>query len=226
MKKLLGRRQARRWFVALSVFLISFTASEAVRADQVRMRNGDSYFGNVVSLDNETLVLQSDVLGTLRLPRNKLVGVAFGVNAKTVAPVVVPAPNQPVPKPPLAATNEPSDIASAFRQLGANSNLVGQVQSQFLAGAGPEANAKFNQLLGGLASGKLNLNDLRAEAKSAADQVRAVRQDLGDDAGAMIDGYLAILDSFLKETAPSSGVASTNLPSLSVKPKTTSPEEE
>lgn len=190
------------------------------------MQNGDSYFGNVVSLDSETLVLKSDVLGTVRLPRNKLAGVAFGVVAKSAAPATsIPSRQSPL-RQPLASTNSSSELTAAFGQLGADSNLVQQIQAQFLGGAGAEANDKFNQLLGGLMSGKLNLNDLRAEAKSAADQVRAVRKDLGEDAGAMIDGYLAILDSFLKETAPASGAVVTNSPSLSLRPKPTTPEDE
>ena len=93
------------------------------------------------------------------------------------------------------------------------------VQAQFLADAGPEANAKFNELLGGLMTGKLSLEDLRVQAQSAATQMHEARKELGDDAGVMIDGYLAILDHFLKETAPPAG-ASTNLnhPLLNSKP--------
>ena len=93
-----------------------------------------------------------------------------------------------------------------------DSNLVQQIQSAYLGDAGPEAKDKFNQLLGGLQSGKLDLNGLRAEAKSAADQVRSVRKDLGDEEGSVIDGYLAILDSFLKETGTPASITSTPPP--------------
>jgi len=52
-------------------------------------------------------------------------------------------------------------------------------------------------------SGKLNLNDLRREAKTSADQLRALKRDLGPDAGESLDIYLNVLDGFLKETAAS-----------------------
>jgi hypothetical protein len=78
-----------------------------------------------------------------------------------------------------------------------------QVQSQFLSGADPEAKDKFNELFGGLLSGKLNVSDIRAEAQSAAERLRAARKDLGNESGFMIDSYLAILDHFVRETAPS-----------------------
>src|SRR5260370_631921 len=40
--------------------------------DQVEMLNGDGYVGRVLSLGNDTLVVQSEFLGTLRLPRAKI----------------------------------------------------------------------------------------------------------------------------------------------------------
>ena len=68
--------------------------------------------------------------------------------------------------------------------------------------AGPEANNKFNEMVSGLMSGRLTVNDIRAEAKSAADQLKELKRDLGEDAGGALDGYLAILEHFLQETAP------------------------
>ncbi len=73
-------------------------------------------------------------------------------------------------------------------------------------------------------SGKLTVNDLRKEAKSAADQLRAVKRDLGDDSGTL-DGYLSILDSFLNETASPAGSA-TNAPASLPKSKPASAQEE
>ena len=107
--------------------------------------------------------------------------------------------------------NADPQMAAALRQLGANTNLIKQVQGQFLSGAGPEATEKFNELLGGLMSGKLTVNDIRAEAQTAADQIRALKRETGEDPGWVMDGYLGILDHFLKETAPPTGSA-TNAP--------------
>ena len=92
------------------------------------------------------------------------------------------------------------------------------MQKQFLGGAGPEANDKFNELLGGLMSGKLTVDDIRAQAKSAADQLRALQRDSGEEAGFAANTYLAILDHFLKETAPPVASA-TNSPAPGAKPK-------
>ena len=88
--------------------------------------------------------------------------------------------------------------------------MIQQVRSQLLGDAGPEANKKFDQLMTGLLSGKLSVADIRVEAKRTADQARAMQKELGPEAGASIDGYLAILDHFLSESDSSSG-ALTNL---------------
>src|SRR5436853_2787827 len=41
-------------------------------ADQIEMQNGDRYVGTVLSLNTSTLVLHSEVLGDLTLPRSKV----------------------------------------------------------------------------------------------------------------------------------------------------------
>jgi len=94
--------------------------------------------------------------------------------------------------------------------LGANTNLVQQIRKQFLADAGPKANDKFDELLNGLTTGKLDINGLRAEAKSAADQLRAMKKDMGGDAGETLDAYLGVLDSFLSQSAPPAAAPVTN----------------
>ena len=100
-----------------------------------------------------------------------------------------------------------------------STNLIQQVQKQFLSGAGPEANNKFNELLGGLMSGKLSVEDIRAEAKSAADQLRALQKESGEDTGFATSAYLAILDHFLQETAPSGSATNAPGPLPKTKPE-------
>ncbi len=90
--------------------------------------------------------------------------------------------------------------------MGAHTNLVKQIQKQFLADAGPEANQKFDELLNGLLSGRLTMDDLRAQAQSAADQLRELKRQGGEGAGIATDAYLAVLDQFLKEV-PASAAA-------------------
>lgn len=196
--------------------------SLGAQADQIQMSNGDRYVGRVLSMNADTLQLQSEVLGTLRLPR-------FSILTISLEPRLVGSPTNLARPAPLAlrsaitnrasasiSTNATSEFSAAMRQLGSDSNIVKQVQEQLLTGAGPEAQAKFNDLLGGLLSGKVDLTRLRAEAKSTMDQAKQARGDMGEG-GAMLDSYLAILDSFLKETEPAGGP--TNAPSGQFTPR-------
>ncbi len=180
-----------------------FTAMGSLQADQVELMNGDRYVGQILSLDTNTVVLQSEVLGTLRLPRSMVAGITICPTSATNPPAVRPAPC-------AAATNASVSLPPALRGLGSSSNLVQQVQKQYLSAAGPEVNEKFNELLGGLMGGTLTVDDIRAQAKAAADQLRALKREGGEQAGFATDAYLSILDHFVRETAPSS--ASTNAP--------------
>jgi hypothetical protein len=193
-----------------------------VRADEIEMLNGDRYVGRVVGLGAETLTLQSEVLGTLKLPREKIAGITFaraqaerGTNSLRSIPLMLRSNSMPRVQA-TVRTNVNAD-STVLRQLSESSNLVQQVQQQLLGGAGPEAQAKFNDLLGGLMTGKLDLNGLRLEAKSTLAQAKNARKELGEDAGSSLDSYLAILDGFLKETEPAA--PSTNSPAETPLPK-------
>jgi hypothetical protein len=175
------------WFSAgIALSTVVFFA----RADQIVMQNGDRYNGRVLSVSPTNIVLQSDVLGVVNLSRSKVANVAMGLAAVTNS----------TPAAQLARTNAPADLSAAVRQLGAQSNLVQQVRAQFLATASPEVNQKFDQMLGDLGSGKMSMADLRAEAKSAAAQLRALEKESGDDSSGTLGVYLSILDGFLAET--------------------------
>jgi hypothetical protein len=190
-----------------------------LRADQIEMQNGDRYLGKVLSLTTNKLVIQSDVLGRLTLPRDKVALITLG--ATNTVRVAVSAPAQVSP-PPVALTNTSTDISSALRSLGSDTKTIEQVRGQLLAGAGADANKKFDELLSGMASGKLNLDGIRSEARSAASQLRELKKELGPDASEPLDAYLNILDNFLKEAAPSTG----SVPSAGVTKPGTKPEPE
>jgi hypothetical protein len=164
------------------------------------MQNGDHYTGKVVSVTEDSLVLQSDVLGKVTLPRNKIQSLTFGdskaTNSPTTAPVVTATPT---PSPNTVTTN--ADLAAAFRSLGANTNFVQQIRQQMLAGS-PEAGAKYDDLVAGLMSGRMNLNDLRTQAKASIDQINELKRGLGPEAGDALDSYLTILQSFVNESTP------------------------
>ena len=190
---------------------ILFLATICLRADQVEMHNGDRYQGTVLSLDTNTLVLRSTVLGTVNLPRGEVALITLDPGGATNFPRAASANKRQPAASSIAITNGITDLSAPLRQLGANTNFIEQVRAEFLADAGPEANNKFNAMVGGLLSGRLTVNDIRAEAKSAADQLKELKRDLGEDAGGSLDGYLAILENFLRETAPPPGVSATNV---------------
>jgi hypothetical protein len=172
------------------------------------MQNGDLYSGKVLSLNSQTLVLRNENLGTISLPRVKVALITLGSNAPAYPAQIGSAARtnaiSSLTGGPVASTNSNSSLEAGLRQLRTNTNLIQQVQSQLLAGAGPEANAKFSELLDGLSTGKITLGDLRAQAQSAADQLRAFQRDAGDDSADLLNGYLAILDEFLRSTASAS----------------------
>ena len=182
-----------------------------LRADQVEMQNGDRYLGTVLSLDTNTLVLRSAVLGTVNLARGQVALITLGSGGATNFTRAAPATNPQPTASSIAITNGMIDLSASLRQLGANTNFIEQARAQFLADAGPEANNKFNGMVSGLLSGRLTVNDIRAEAKSAVDQLKELKRDLGEDGGGAFDGYLAILENFLRETAPQPGVSATNV---------------
>jgi hypothetical protein len=189
----------------LSGMIFMFVTAPRLRADLVEMQNGDRYAGKVLSVSADTVVLESEVLGKINVPRKKVAALMFGANAAAptaathVARVPVPT-NLPAAAPTAALANTNVDLSAALRRLGANTNFVGQIRQQMLAGS-PEAAGKYDELVNGLMSGQLNLNDLRREAQSSVDQLRALKRDLGPEAGDSLDVYLGVLDNFLKETA-------------------------
>jgi len=165
-------------------------AAVSTQADLVVMQNGDRYTGKVLSATTTNLVLQSDVLGIVTLSRAKVASVAFGTNA-VAGPLTSTLP---------AKSAAVADVSSSLRQLGAQTNLIQKVQSQFLAAAGPEANEEFGRMLNDLTTGKMTIADLRAKAKDVADQLRSLQCETDDDGGFTTGIYLSILDHFLEET--------------------------
>ena len=172
-----------------------------LRADQVVMHNGDTYNGKVLSVTTNAVVLQNDNLGSVTLARSKINVISFGNETATGSSPAASLTGIQIGQPVTAQTNAGSDLTTALRGIGDQTNLIQQVQSQFLGSASPDAINKFNELLNGLSTGNIDLNGLRAEAQSAADQLRSLQKDSGPDASDAMDSYLAILDSFLQEVA-------------------------
>ena len=164
------------------------------------MNNGDHYHGTVLSVTTNALAFQSDVLGSISLSRTKVAQIVVGKALSANAPTLSPPTGIYTPKPTTAAASEP-----VLLQLRSQTNLIQQVHNQYLGDAPPEAKLKFDQMLNDLSTGRMNLGDLRAEAKSAADQLRSLRKELGADATDGLDGYLTILDNFVQESGSATG---------------------
>ncbi len=205
------------WFVLSGFLLLSITTSR-LHADVVEMRNGDRYSGKVLSVTTDTVVLESEVLGKINVSRKKVATVMFGTNAAAARVAaglvqVSASTNFPAAMPSAALAKTNVNLSAALQTLGANTNFVGQVRQQMLAGS-PEAAGKYDEMVNGLMSGQLNMNDLRNQARSYADQLREMKRDLGPEAGDSIDAYLSVLDNFLKETADEA----TNAPTRATTP--------
>lgn len=201
------------FFLVISVALD--VAVSSVSADQITLRNGDVLNGKVLSLTTNSLVLQDESLGTLTLPRVKVSNITFGAVSAVLSPGATSLPNNvqasPGPGPKAASPSQPnslSDLQAMLREVRQNSNLVQQVEAQVLgSSATPEAMNKFNELLDGLSTGQIDLNGLRSEAQSAANELQEYKNQLGPDASEEMDAYLSILNNFLRETASTNSVS-------------------
>jgi len=193
-------------------------------ADTIRLINGDSVSGEVVSLNAKELKLKSEILGEITIARSKIATIQFG-DAPAPQPVAgaEAAPQYNIPKLP-AVTREQAQysgqggsVEDAVKQLqngGVDPEAVKQITRNLPGFASPEVQKYFNNTLGGLASGKLNVQDIRADAIRARDQLIDLKKDLGPEAAAL-DGYLGILNHFIAETEP---------PKAKAEPETATPD--
>src|SRR5882757_5032917 len=113
---------------AASIFTLTATA---LLADQLQMQNGDHYAGKILSVNSNSIVLESEMLGKLTLPRNKVSTLTFGRGSTTnTAPALPHTFASPAPSPKAAGTN--TDLSAALHNLGANTNFIQQVRQQML----------------------------------------------------------------------------------------------
>ena len=185
------RTPARIYFAVCACLL--WLSAITPRADQLQMQNGDRYAGHIVSMSSNSIVLESDVLGKVTVPRDKVSTVMFGTANTTAAVSATPVTR-------ASATN--LNIAAALRGMTGSSNSIEQVRQRMLTGADPAATQKYNELVSGLMSGKLNENDIRNEARTSIQQINQLKRELGPEAGDALDSYLAILQAFVNESTP------------------------
>ena len=128
-------------------------------------------------------------IGAMLVPKD---GLALGANAPTHAPVaprVVTATNHLV--------HSSTNVSAALRN-GTNAAAVEQIRQQMLTGTTPEVNQKYDEMLGGLMSGKLSVNDIRGQAKTAIGQINQLKKE-SPQTDPMLDAYLEILQNFVNE---------------------------
>jgi uncharacterized protein len=107
--------------------LMLFAAAGPLPADQIELKNGDRYVGQVLSVNTNTVVLQSDVLGTLRLPRTKVAVITLDPSTAVGSPALPLSANAQPPARSPAPSKTASNPAPALRGLSANTNLIQQV---------------------------------------------------------------------------------------------------
>jgi hypothetical protein len=183
-----------RWGAA---WIVLAACGAGFAADEVVMRNGDRYYGQVLSLNSNTVVLQSEVLGQVRLSRSQV----GGITLKAPKPAGEPTPAVPAISTLPSGGTTTNDLEKLVLQLGRSTNVVADVQRGLLSEAGPEATRQFNDMVKGLLTGRLTVDDIRAQAATAAGQIRQIRSELGEEAGGVLDGYLKILEDFVNRAS-------------------------
>jgi hypothetical protein len=184
------------WMFGLVATMVA--VGSASRADVVEMVNGDHYSGTVISVTMTNLVLRSSVQGLITLPREKLASIRFGELAPKAASSAL-SPSAVSKLPPAAGV-----MALAQRLVGTSgdTNQTNRTAEQLLENAGPEASQRYNQMVRGLLTGSLSVAELRKQAQQTISEAEKAKEELGPEAGDILDGYLSILRQFLQEPAP------------------------
>lgn len=212
-----------------ALFLSLAAAVASAKADSLDLVNGDHYQGVVLAVTGSNVLFQSDALGSISLPRNKVAQINLGSAAVVAAPKPAtnsvtsnaPAigPSLVLQGPQSAATTgaapQTDVVIEQMRQQGVDPKLLSQVQDQIIGQGNPAAAAKYNEIMGGFMSGKISVADIRAQAQNSIQQIKDAKQQLGPEIGDSLDGYLAILQSFVSETATNTTLTTASPPPAS-----------
>jgi hypothetical protein len=189
-----------------------------VRADVLELTNGDHYSGTVILVTRTNVEFRSEIQGLLKLPRDKVAVITLHDASAPkpgamVAQPAFPAPSSVQSNSPSLPASQENAMLEQMRRQGVDPKIVSQVQEQILGKSSPEATQKFNELLNGFMTGKISVDDIRGQARNAVQDIQSAKKELGGDAGEMLDGYLVILQQFLRETdPPASGPSSASPP--------------
>jgi hypothetical protein len=192
---------------ALPAALGALLLSTSIRAEVIELVNGDHYAGAVVSMDRSTVEFRSEIQGVIRIPREKVARITFTTMALKPAGAL-PSSGEPTTQVAnhlskgSSTTNNAAAVVQQIRVEGVDPNTADQIQKQLLGQTSPEVTQMFNQMVKGLMTGSLTVDDIRAQARSALKDVREVRKEFDGDEGQVIDGYINILQKFLAESEP------------------------
>lgn len=201
-----------------------------VRADTVYLVNGDTIRGEVLSLDAKELKLKGELLGTLTIPRDKIGAIALGdrplpggaapkdaaaggessasvkdqLQSSGIDPQQFRAAERLAPGAMPAQPGSAEEAIGQLRAQGIDPSVKKQIEQAFPLLGSSEAGDYFNSTITGLASGQLNLEDLRRDAQKARDQILDLQRDMDPQAQSALAPYLNILNRFLQQTEPAS----------------------
>ena len=200
-----------------------FTASLAL-ADVVKLANGDTLHGKIVSIDDEKVVLESDVFGKVVVARERVLGVVFadgkgpdggpaveaepktGDRAETPGEIIDRLINEEFGPDALRELSRgakivanPGDVVRELQREGIDPKYINELTVAIPGFTAPPVQDYFYGTVEGLKTGRINLGDIRKDAVKVRDQIESLKKDLGPDAAAL-DGYLGILNGFIEET--------------------------
>jgi hypothetical protein len=182
-----------------------------LKADVIELVNGDRYYGSLIAVTQTNVELKSEIQGKMSISRDKVATIIFRETAAQKTDVAKSASGQKKAK--------ISPLADELRAQGINPKDISKIPEEILSGANPEATGQFKEMVAGLMTGQISVDSIRVQAQKSVEEIQAMKEDLGADAGELLDGYLLILEGFLKETDKSDPAKpKEKLPTLQQKP--------
>ncbi|MEO8426517.1 MAG: hypothetical protein ABI651_05315 [Verrucomicrobiota bacterium] len=163
-----------------------------LKADVIELINGDRYYGSLIAVTQTNVELKSEIQGKMNIPRDKVATIIFRETAAQKADFAKSGSGQKKAKI-TAMTDE-------LRAQGIDPKDTSKLPEEILSGANPEATEQFKEMVAGLMTGQISVDSIRAQAQKSVEEIQAMKEDLGAEAGELLDGYLLVLENFLKES--------------------------
>lgn len=165
--------QATQRFLTAAILITCLVTGGHVAADSIRLTNGDTIVGKVVSLDENQLVLESENFGEMKIPRQKVEIIGLG-DSPLVQAIANGAPAAPAASGELPSMQNP------------------QVRQQI--------DRLLRQSLGGELG---DIGQMRQQMESTRRGLKDLQQDLGPGASAdALEGYIKMFEMFGAGAAP------------------------